>query len=483
MWGYALTDVKTPREIPVRRLPVYARAESDLYHWAGKLMVPRGQVITPELVAALVDTEVESLYTNSARNAHSDRLEEIDIASIQEDVRLPFTVFDRQGRLLAHEGDRLSRRQVDSLHRRGQRKLYYSSQPRPGKAARFEANFVARIRTRLDDETLFTRKYQRRRTGISINRFTRVFSGRARRGPIVMAAQRFWNRTVGTLEKLWARLVAPGYVRNRELVPLANEILDRYIADRELMAAAAFSQPNLPPYSEHCLATAIYSLFVAQRLDYNRAQSRDLIIAALFHDVGYKLIPSRLLTAERQLTKGERRIIFRHIEHGLLLTQRIDWPGELWRLAIYQHQERGTGAGYPSGFTAEHIHEYAKVLAAADVLHALVSDRPHRKAYSGGKAMTMLMKMAAMGLLDKSIVRTLARELGLYPVGSTVKLSTGELVRVIAASREPLEPWVGEILSASGLRPKSPRIIDLSRFAAISIAEEAAPFEEPFAGF
>jgi HD-GYP domain-containing protein (c-di-GMP phosphodiesterase class II) len=300
---------------------------------------------------------------------------------------------------------------------------------------------------------------------------------------VVQAFERYYRKAVGDLGVMWQRLSDGGYVRNTELLPFVNEVVERYLADRQILAALALWQPQLPVYVEHCLASAVYSLFIAQRLEYSRAQARDVVLAALFHDVGYTMIPQRLLDAERSLSKGERRILFRHIEHAILLTGRLDWPGEDWRLAIYQHQERGTGAGYPSGYRAERIHEYARILAIADVFHALVSDRPHRKAYPAAHALKMVMKMGAMGLLDARLVRLFARELSLYPIGSTVELSTGETARVVGATRDPLSPWVGIILSSARQRLAAPKILDLSNFPGQSIIAEMVPFEEPFAGF
>ncbi|MHC4714744.1 MAG: HD-GYP domain-containing protein, partial [Planctomycetota bacterium] len=376
--------------MPVQRLPVYSRADHDLLHWAGKVLIPAGQMITPDLVAALVDAGIDYVYLEGAKRVRTDNLEEIDIYAIQEDAPLPYSIFDREGNLLAREGERLTTDQVDSLHRRGQKKIYYYKSGPAGHAARFEASYIARVRSRLDEQVIFGRRREKARTGLPISRFARVFSGRPRPPHVLARSETCYRRWVETLAAMWARLADGGYIRNNELAPFVNDILERFLNDADLFAALAFGQPGLDVFPEHSVATAVYSLFVARQLGYNRLQARDLIAAALFHDVGYILIPKALLEAERSLTKGERRIIFRHIEHALFLTGRVDWPGEDFRIGIYQHRERGTGAGYPSGYRANRIHEYAKIVGIADVFHALVSDRPHRKAYGGSEAMNMV---------------------------------------------------------------------------------------------
>jgi len=469
-------------EIPVQRLPVYSRAEADLYHWAGKVLVAKGQVITPDIVAALTDAGITSVYTGDYRRTRPQHLEETDIHSVRENEPLPWAIFDRNGQLLAREGERLAAEQIDSLHRRGQKKIYYWKGARAGQAARFEAGYVARVRARLDEEIIFRRRREEK-SGIPLERLARIFKGRPQAKPVLKAFEKFYGEAVERLRRIWSKLASGAAVRNSEITPLVNDIIDRYLNNRELMAALALAPRPLDPWADHAVATAVYSLLVAQREGYSRGQARDLVVAALFHDVGYVLIPRKLLEAERTLSKGERRVIFRHIEHALFLAGRIDWPGDDWLIAVYQHQERGTGAGYPSGYRAERIHPWAKILAAADVLHALACERPHRAAYPPGVAMNMTLKMAAMGLLDRRVVRTLARELSLFPIGATVTLSTGETARVVAASREADRPWVGVISDAGGKRLKRPKMTDLSKFAALSIRAETSPFEEPLAGF
>ncbi len=478
-----MANVKISEEMAVQRLPVYSRAQADLHHWAGKVLVPRGQMITPDLVAALLDAKIDFLYTGTCTHVSPEDLEAVDIYSLQENAPLSFAIFDRAGNLLAREGERLSTEQINGLHHRGQEKIYCYKSSVAGQVSRFEANYIARIRARLDQQILFGRGRVSRRRGIPISRLTRIFSGRAKPGHILASYEKFYERAVADLAAMWQKLADGGYIRNAELAPLVDEVLERFLGNRELLAALAFAQPDLSVYADHSLATAVYALFAAGRLGYSRAQARDLIVASFFHDVGYVLIPRQLLEAERVLSKGERRIIFRHIEHGLFLSTRIDWPGDDFLTAVYQHQERGTGAGYPSGYRGEQIHEYAAILAIADVLHALVSDRPHRRAYTGSGAMTRVLKMAAVNLLDRRLARIMAQELSLYPVGTCVTLSTGETARIIASSREPLAPWVGLIHDASGKRLQAPKVLNLSNLPGLTIQAEVPPFEEPLAGF
>ena len=471
-------------EIRVDRLPAYTRAETDLFHWAGRLLVAKGQYITPHLLNALSDVKITSLYSDPTHTVEPDRLQQMDTSSVVPGVPLPFSLYDRKGGCIAREGTRLSLEELDALSLSGQKKVHYFKGGSGDQAALFESRFAACERARLDDEINHGRtKLRPKSSGIPISRMVRRFTGHPRPKAVLSAFEAAYERVVSDLADMWERLAQGQYLWNGDVTALVDDVIDRYMGEPEIMCALAAADFDGPTYVEHCVATSVYCLAALAGLAANRRQARDLVAAALFHDVGYVMIPQPLLEAERVLSKGERRIIFRHIEHNLLLLNRIDYASEDFRIAVYQHHERGSGAGYPTGYRADKIHLFASILAAADILHALVSDRPHRKAYLRSEAVSRLLKMSAIGLVDRQIVRLLVDALSVYPVGACVLLSNGETARVLAASRDPLRPWVGAIFESDHSRIKNPRIRDLSKLPGISVRSEVLPFDEPLAGF
>lgn len=143
----------------------------------------------------------------------------------------------------------------------------------------------------------------------------------------------------------------------------------------------------------------------------------------------------------------------------------------LTSLAVH---ERSDGSGYPMGLRSAEILVPARLLAAVDVLCAVLAPRPHRGNLGGSAAMELCVRMAGEGALDGDAVRALLRAVGLYPLGSLVWLSTGELARVIATNGDQFErPVVAVVRTSSGLRPSEERLIDLAKLAGISITGAA----------
>ncbi len=114
------------------------------------------------------------------------------------------------------------------------------------------------------------------------------------------------------------------------------------------------------------------------RLGYDENRLEGLRLAATVHDVGKIHVPSKVLTKPDKLTPSEWAVMQQHPDAGARFLSGIefDWPiAEV----IRQHHERLDGSGYPRGLTGDQILEEAKIVAVADVIDAMATDRPYRQ--------------------------------------------------------------------------------------------------------
>ena len=126
--------------------------------------------------------------------------------------------------------------------------------------------------------------------------------------------------------------------------------------------------------------------------------------AALVHDVGAIGVSSGILDKPGRLTAAERERIR---THPYLTARTFSRPASL--AAIGQlaglHHERMDGSGYPSGLRGDALPMTARVIAAADVYHALLETRPHRDAFDPGDARDVMATEVTEGRLDGDAVR------------------------------------------------------------------------------
>ena len=141
---------------------------------------------------------------------------------------------------------------------------------------------------------------------------------------------------------------------------------------------------------------------IATELGISRESIDGIRIAGSIHDIGKISIPSEILSKPAKLTDIEYRIIQTHPQMGYDILKNIDFPWPV-AMAVYQHHERINGSGYPRGLTENQIILEAKILAVADVVEAICSYRPYRRAMAIDEALEDIRKNSGI-LYDEKVV-------------------------------------------------------------------------------
>jgi putative two-component system response regulator len=159
----------------------------------------------------------------------------------------------------------------------------------------------------------------------------------------------------------------------------------------------------------HSDRTGRYSRLIAERLGLEDALCERIGIAAPLHDVGKIAIPDRILHKAAPLTPEERETIQTHAAVGhSMLTGSGEELLELAATIAWTHHERLDGSGYPRGLAGEAIPLVGRIVAVADTLDALTSDRPYRTAFKLERSLEILQSLAG-SKLDPRMVAALAR--------------------------------------------------------------------------
>src|SRR5690606_29433337 len=125
------------------------------------------------------------------------------------------------------------------------------------------------------------------------------------------------------------------------------------------------------------------------------------------------------------------------------------------KLVALQHHEREDGSGYPMGIIGDKLHPYSKIVAIADIYHAMSTERLYRNAVSPYLVLEELIQYS-FGKLDPAIVRNFVDKVTQFHVGRLVKLSDNRIGEIIFSQREhPTRPWInvnGVIINLSTQR-------------------------------
>lgn len=184
------------------------------------------------------------------------------------------------------------------------------------------------------------------------------------------------------------------------------------------------------PYAySHALNCAALAAALGRQIGLPAELLIELSGAALLMDLGMSLLPDGLCNHGLLLTSGEHRQVQEHVAMGLAALEGEEGVSVEQRDWIAHHHERHDGSGYPKGLKGHETPLFARMLGLVDTFDALCSDRPHRKALSRHDA-TQFLYRERDRLFQAELVEQFGQALGVYPTGTLVELSSGEVAVV-----------------------------------------------------
>lgn len=212
----------------------------------------------------------------------------------------------------------------------------------------------------------------------------------------------------------------------------------------------------------HSVAVCAMMIALARQLKLGEDAIRSAGVAGLLHDVGKMLVPQEVLNKPGKLTDAEFAIVRNHpvLGHQFLVDSRNIDPIAL-DVCLYHH-EKVDGSGYPKGLKGDAISVFAKMGAVCDVYDAITSNRPYKSGWDPSESLRQ-MGLWASGHFDLPVFQAFAKTLGIYPVGSLVRLKSGHMGVVMEQSKGALTlPVVKAFYVIASKERVPPVTIDLS---------------------
>lgn len=252
----------------------------------------------------------------------------------------------------------------------------------------------------------------------------------------------------------------------RRLKRIVQLMVDLLAEERPTLLAVVNIKAHGSRLANHLVNVAILSMALGARLGFSKKLLGDLGIAAILHDLGFLgLAPELAAKESRELGEDERKALEEHPYKvvDLLIHQRISDAVVKSMNVGFLHHFRYDGTGYPRTYAVKGQNLYSRIVAVADFYDNRTASGPDgERALRPEEAMRKLLEGSGTEF-DPLVVKAFVNTMGLYPVGSLVRLDTGELATVIAPARDPRHldrPTVRLFADSSG--NPADGIVDLS---------------------
>lgn len=212
----------------------------------------------------------------------------------------------------------------------------------------------------------------------------------------------------------------------------------------------------------HSVAVSALMVVLARELDLSEHEVKQAGLAGLLHDIGKAAVPMDYLNKPGALTDEEFAVVRQHPERGYELMKLANITDEAALDVCLHHHEKMNGKGYPHQLQGDEISLFAKMGAVCDVYDAITSSRSYKASWEPSQSLQRMAQWSDH--FDDMVFKAFVKSIGIYPIGSLVKLKSGRLAVVIDQSRKSLLQPIVKVFFSIKSKSRIPiEVLDLSK--------------------
>ena len=245
--------------------------------------------------------------------------------------------------------------------------------------------------------------------------------------------------------------------------PIVHNLIEQILDDDTALLTVSSLKSYDNYLFSHSLNVSILSLCFSLYLRLDHSLLLEIGLGALLHDIGKMMIPIEILHKPEPLTDDEWTIMKRHPLEGTRMILHSKHAAGLPALIVFSHHQRvGSDEGYPITRRKMNIHPLVSLVSICDGYDAMTTHRPYGNVYTPSSALAAIKDMAGT-VYDPDLVRLFEQMIGPYPIGTLVRLNTGELGIILRHNSEDIRrPYVKVIEDANGNMLKEVLLYDLA---------------------
>jgi len=272
----------------------------------------------------------------------------------------------------------------------------------------------------------------------------------------LVAAKQMYSQAVASAETIWTATKAGDQPDPADARGIIDSLSRLVYQDRtSLLALTALKRHDNYTFT-HMVNVAALSMAMARSLDLEGPMLREFGFAALMHDIGKVHTPLEILNKPDKLTDEEFKIMKQHVVDGAHVLRRTPETPALAPVVAFEHHLKQDLSGYPENVGSRTLNLCTMVVSVVDVFDALRSNRAYRAGLATDRVKHIMAQQEGHAF-NKTLLRRFVNLMGLFPVGTLVRLNTEELGVVTQTHPEdPFRPQVKLITDGKGDKLEAP---------------------------
>jgi putative nucleotidyltransferase with HDIG domain len=273
--------------------------------------------------------------------------------------------------------------------------------------------------------------------------------------------RKLYTQACSTMRTVWENAARDGVTKASDVRNVVGELSQAVSQNRSALLALT-AMRNVDSYTfTHMVNVSILTMVQARGLGIDGPLLREFGVAGLMHDIGKVRTPPEILNKPSRLDDDELIVMRRHTVDGAQILRKTRDVTPLAAIVAFEHHLRLDGSGYPSGVLRSSLNLATMLCTIADVYDAMRSKRQYQDAYPADRIVEVLERAKGQEF-ETNLVRRFVQLMGLYPVGSLVRLNSGACAIVLRTyPPDPYRPRVRVVYAADGHRLDVPYDVNL----------------------
>ncbi len=276
-------------------------------------------------------------------------------------------------------------------------------------------------------------------------------------------ARQVYNNAISTIEEILKETRMGRIPGSEDAIEVVEDMKEIVLEDKGALVGLSLIKSYDDYLFNHSVNVSVLSLSLADEVKVNPEHLSDIGVGALLHDIGKVQTPKEIIHKPGKLNDEEWKIMKEHPVTSHEIVKNMSGISELAARIVFEHHVRFDLKGYPQLPEGQQLHPHSQIVSIADTYDAMTTLRPYQKAHAPKEALDMMESRLVGKTIDPGYFDAFVRLLGIYPVGTLVRLDTNEIAVVTDVSpRNYLLPKVKIVVDPIGEHLPEPMDVDLA---------------------